>query len=209
MKDILSNMWVKRCVSIFNVAYAAVIALLTLATFRYELVFVQGKEAPFLVIYAIASIVFLVLMIYTRDMFVTRIISILLLPTVFFMLLFNMGNWVLIIPPFIVAIAIFFAAGTRETLKVVMGTIYLLLYVLGVVAYVVCNMLFGGSTVETVLDMDLDPDKSVYAMYKNEMKHLSEVVDEDNTISPDDGIRCAKRSFFIIHDIYVSNINEL
>ena len=33
MKDFLSNVWVKRAVSVFNVAYFAVITLLTYATF--------------------------------------------------------------------------------------------------------------------------------------------------------------------------------
>lgn len=52
-----------------------------------------------------------------------------------------MGDWILIVPPFIVAIIMFFAAGTNETVKVIMGTIYLLLYVLGIVAYFVLNIL--------------------------------------------------------------------
>lgn len=153
MKEIMNDVWVKRCISVFTAAYAAVITLLTYATFLYDLEFVPDKMAPFLVIYAGASIVFMLLMIYTREMFMTKLISVLLLPIVFFLLLFNIGNgnWVLIIPPFIVAIVMFFAAGTNESVKVIMGTIYLLLYVLGIVAYVVCNMLFGGSDVETVL----------------------------------------------------------
>ena len=187
MKEIMNDVWVKRCISVFTAAYAAVITLLTYATFLYDLEFVSDKMAPFLVIYAGASIVFMLLMIYTREMFMTKLISVLLLPIVFFLLLFNIGNgnWVLIIPPFIVAIVMFFAAGTNESVKVIMGTIYLLLYVLGIVAYVVCNMLFGGSDVETVLTPYLDKDTSVYSYYKNEMGHLSEVVDEENPISPD------------------------
>lgn len=187
MKEIMNDVWVKRCISVFTAAYAAVITLLTYATFLYDLEFVPDKMAPFLVIYAGASIVFMLLMIYTREMFMTKLISVLLLPIVFFLLLFNIGNgnWVLIIPPFIVAIVMFFAAGTNESVKVIMGTIYLLLYVLGIVAYVVCNMLFGGSDVETVLTPYLDKDTSVYSYYKNEMAHLAEVVDEENTISPD------------------------
>ena len=36
MKDFLSNVWVKRAVSVFNVAYFAVITLLTYATFLYD-----------------------------------------------------------------------------------------------------------------------------------------------------------------------------
>ena len=39
MKDFLSNVWVKRAVSVFNVAYFAVITLLTYATFLYDLEF--------------------------------------------------------------------------------------------------------------------------------------------------------------------------
>lgn len=201
MKEILSNIWVKRCVSVFTAAYAAVIALLTYATFLYDLVFVPGKQAGFLVIYAVASVVFMLLMIYTRDMVVTRIISVLLLPIVFFLLLFNIGNgnWVVIIPPLIVAIVMFFAAATSETVKVIMGTIYLLLYVLGIVAYVVCNMLFSGSSVETELDPYMDEDTSVYKIYKDQMGKLTDLLDEENTISPDGKYR------FYLTDVKDSN----
>lgn len=205
MKEIFGNIWVKRCVSIFCAAYAAVIGMFTYATFLYDLEFVGSNVGSFLVIYSVASIVFLLLMIYSREMFVTRLISILLLPVVFFLLLFNIANanWILIIPPFIVALVMFFAAGTRETVKVIMGTIYLLLYVLGIVAYVVCNMLFGGSTVETELNMNMDPQSTVYSYYKNDLVHLSEVVDEENTISPDGRYR------FYITDVRDSNTGSV
>lgn len=187
MRDLLENVWVKRCVSVFAGAYAAVIALFTYATFLYDLVFVDGKQGTFLVIYTVASIVFLALMIYTREVLFTRILSVLLLPIVFFLLLFNIsnGNWVLIIPAFVTAIVIFFAAGTRETVKVIMGTIYLLLYVLGIVAYIVCQTLFSETKGETVLDMSLDPASGVYSYYKEDLSHLAQVIDEKNTISPD------------------------
>ena len=187
MRDFMSNIWVKRCVAIFNITYLAVIVLFTYATFLYDLEFADGKEATFLIIYSVASIVFFLLMLYTKDMFITKLVSVLLLPIVFFLLLFNLSNanWTLIVPPFIVAIVIFFAANTNETVKVILGTIYLLLYVLGIVVYFVCNMLFGGSEVETVLDMNLDSDSSIYSAYSSQMAHLAEVVDDDNAISPD------------------------
>ena len=206
MKKILSNVWLKRCVSVFCVAYAAVITLLTYATFLYDLVFVPGKQSSFFMVLAVTSLIFMVLMIYTREMFVTRLISVTLLPVVFFLLLFNIANqnWILIIPPFIVALVIFFAAGTGETVKVIMGTIYLLLYVLGIVVYVVCNMLLVGSTVETPLDMTLTPEAtSVYSLYKNDLVHLSEVVDEKNTISPDGRYR------FYLTDVKNSGAGEV
>ena len=185
MKDFLSNVWVKRAVSVFNVAYFAVITLLTYATFLYDLEFAAGREKSFFTVYVVINVVFMGLMLFSRRELVTEILSILMLPVVFCMILFNMGDWILIVPPFIVAIIMFFAAGTNETVKVIMGTIYLLLYVLGIVAYFVLNILFGGTSVETVLNSDLDTSSSVYALYRDNFKKLTEVTSESNTISPD------------------------
>ena len=185
MKDFLSNVWVKRAVSVFNIAYFAVIFLLTYATFLYDLEFAPGRERSFFTVYVVANVVFLGLMLFTRNEFVTKLLGVLMLPLVFFMILFNMGDWILIIPPFVVAIIMFFAAGTNETVKVIMGTIYLLLYVLGIVAYFVLNILFGGTTVETVLNSDLDTGSSVYSMYRDNFQKLTEVTSDQNTISPD------------------------
>ena len=205
MKDVLNNVWLKRCVSVFCAAYAAVIALLTYATFLYDLVFVSGKQSSFFMLLAVTSLIFMLLMIYTRDMFVTKLISVTLLPVVFFLLLFNLANanWILIVPPFIVALVIFFAAGTGETVKVIMGTIYLLLYVLGIVVYIVCNMLLSGSAVETTLDMNMNPQSSVYQLYKGDLVHLNEVVAEENAISPDGRYR------FYMTDVKNSSAGEV
>ena len=162
-----------------------VITLLTYATFLYDLEFAAGREKSFFTVYVVLNVVFMGLMLFSRRELVTEILSILMLPVVFCMILFNMGDWILIVPPFIVAIIMFFAAGTNETVKVIMGTIYLLLYVLGIVAYFVLNILFGGTSVETVLNSDLDTSSSVYALYRDNFKKLTEVTSESNTISPD------------------------
>ena len=47
------------------------------------------------------------------------------------------------------------------------------------------NILFGGTSVETVLNSDLDTSSSVYALYRDNFKKLTEVTSESNTISPD------------------------
>ncbi len=185
MKEFLSNVWVKRCVSVFNAAYYAVVLLLTYATFLYKLEFVEGRQTAFLSVFCVASALFLILMIYTREVPLTKAISILMAPTVFFLIIFNMGSWALIIPPFIVGIVMFFVASTSETAKVIMGTIYLLLYVLGLVAFFVLNMLFDGSSVETKLDVYMDKSTSAYNIYSSQMQKISEVTSDSNTISPD------------------------
>ena len=110
MSDFLSNPWVKRTVSVFNLAYFAVIAMLTFATFLYSIEFTQGKEVTFFVIYFIASILFMGLMIYSRREFCTKLVSVMLLPVTFALIMFNWGNWILIVPPFVVALVIFFAS---------------------------------------------------------------------------------------------------
>ena len=83
MKEFLSNVWVKRAISVFGIVYFAVIAMLTYATFLYDLEFAEGREKSFFVVYVIASIVFLLLMILTRNEIVTRVLSVLWLPVVF------------------------------------------------------------------------------------------------------------------------------
>lgn len=195
MKDFLSNIWVKRSISVFCLVYTAVIALLTYSTFLYDLEFKSGMETAFFVIYTLASVVFLVLMLFTRKQKLTSLISLLLPLIVFLLILFNIGDWVLIIPPFIVAVVMFFASYNRETTKVVLGTIYLLVYVLGIVLYIVLNMLFGGSSVETVLNKDLDPESTVYRIYKDSgyLDKMLEVSNDDNTISPD-----GKYQFYLV-----------
>lgn len=199
MKDFLSNIWVKRAVSVFNIAYFAVIVMLTCATFMYDLQFSAGKELPFFTVYLIASAVFMALMIFSRKEFVTRVLSSLMLPLVFCLILFNMADWVLIIPPFIVAVVMFFAASTSENTKVILGTIYLLLYVIGLVAYFVLNLLFGTSAVETRLDANITSNQTIYNLYKGDngegYKKICDVISDNRSISPDGKYQ------FILYDV--------
>ncbi len=187
MSDFLSNPWVKRSVSVFNLAYFAVVCMFTFATFLYDIEFAEGKEVTFFVIYFLASVLFMCLMIYSRREICTKFVSVMLLPICFALILFNWGNWILIVPPFIVGLVMFFASGVHETTKVVLGTIYLLIYVLGLVGFLVLKMLFGGSSVITVLDQDLPNNDEVFQLYNDETQwnKLLEVTKEENLISPD------------------------
>ena len=199
MKDFLSNMWVKRAVGVFNLVYFAVIGLLTGATFLRELVFTEGQEQSFFTVYVAASVIFLVLMIYSREVFVTRLISVLMPFVCFCLLLFNMYDWILVIPPLVVALIMFFVAGTHETVKVVMGTIFLLMYVLGLVAYFVFNLLLGGTSVQTELNANLDRDSDVFGVYRDQFTKICDVTRDENVLSPDGKYR------IIIYDVQNSD----
>ena len=199
MKEFLSNIWVKRAVGVFNLVYFAVIGMMVYATFDYDLEFTAGQEQSFFTVYVAASVIFLVLMLYSRDVLITKIISVLMLLLAFCLILSNMYDWILIVPPLIVGLIIFFAAGTHETVKVVMGTIYLLVYVLGLVAYFVFNMLFGGTSTMTVLDADMDRDTDVFDFYKSQYTKICDVTKDENALSPDGKYR------IIIYDVQNSD----
>lgn len=179
MQDTIDNIWLKRIISLINLIYVFVIGIFTYASFLYTLEFKSDSYLGFGIAYIIASAVFMVLMILTRSNMVTRIIGIILPPLVFLLIIFNLGNWMLIIPTFIVAVVIFFVSYNNATLKVILGTIYLLLYVLGLILVFVLNFLFGGSnTVETRLDAETlsDPaNAAVYEIYKDVMDDINSV----------------------------------
>jgi len=106
------------------------------------------------VLYVFVNIAALGLMIYTRKQVITMINCMLLPPIVFVIVIFGFGNWYLIIPPLVVMAAMFFINTANETLKTVLGTMYLLLYVIGVVAYIAFN-LFMGNITATGVDLSL------------------------------------------------------
>ncbi|SFC94510.1 hypothetical protein [Ruminococcus albus] len=199
MKELLSNIWVKRAVGVFNLVYFAVIGLLTFATFLYDLEFTEGQEQSFFTVYVAASVIFLLLMIYSREVMVTKIISVVMPFIVFLLLLFNMYDWILVIPPLVMGIVMFFVAGTHETVKVVMGTIYLLIYVLGLVAFFVFKILFGGTSTLTELNANLDRNSAVYSFYKKEFTRICDVTRDENVISPDGKYR------IILYDVQNSD----
>lgn len=183
MKDLLNNVWIKRGLAVFNLIYFAVIILMTAATFYYDLEIKAGARGAFFTVYFVLSALFLVFMLYTRDVLITRITGMLLLPVVFFLVLFNMNNIIIFVPPLIVAIVMFFYIDTPVNLKVLLGTIYIMMYVLGIFAYFVANLLFGSSAVETILNDELSADDPVYSMY--DMNYVSSITSDGRTVSPD------------------------
>lgn len=180
MNGTLNNVWLKRILSIINIIYVFVIGIFAYASFLYELEIKDDAKIGFGIAFILASAVFLTLLILTRDSIVTRVIGIVLPPLVFFLIILNIENFVLIIPAFIVAVVVFFVSRNNVTLKVILGTLYLLMYVLGLIAMFVLNFLFGGSnTVETILDAQSLSDPSNAAV----AEVYSDVIDDINAVN--------------------------
>ncbi len=213
MKQFFSDIWVKRCVSVFNLIYLAVVAIMTYATFEYQLVFNEGMQTSFFIMYSVAGLVFMLLLIYTKERLVTKIINVVMLPLVFCLLILNINNWLLFAVPLVVALVGFFTCNTNPTSKVILGTIYLLIYVLGIIAYIVLTIIMPGNANETKLSPDMDKKSSVYALYENSMDKIAQVTSDKNTVSPDGKLQfyivdCQDNSIAGAVKIYVVPCNE-
>lgn len=140
----LKNVWFKRGVALLCWAYTGLmvwVAWLNLAyTFHYE------NANSLFVLYLFINIAALGLMIYTRRQVITMVNCMVLPVVVMFTVIFAYGNWYMIAPPLVVVVAMFFISAANETLKTVLGTMFLLMYVIGVAAYIAIGMLMGPIT---------------------------------------------------------------
>ena len=144
------NVWFKRGVAVICWGYTALLCWVAWLNFAFYFEF-ENVTALF-VLYLFVNIAALGLMIYTRSQVITMVNSMLLPPIVFVIVILGFGNWYMIIPPLCVVVAMFFICAANETLKTVIGTMYLLMYVIGVVAYIAINLLMGKIT---FTDVDL------------------------------------------------------
>lgn len=135
------NVWLKRGVALLCWGYTAMLVWFAWLNFAYHFEF--ENPTSLFVLYLFINIAALGLMIYTRKQVITMINCMVLPPIVFVSVILGFGNWYMLIPPLVVVIAMFFICAANETLKTVLGTMYLLMYVIGVVAYVVINLLMG------------------------------------------------------------------
>lgn len=135
------NVWLRRGVALLCWGYTAMLVWFAWLNFAYHFEF--ENPTSLFVLYLFINIAALGLMIYTRKQVITMINCMVLPPIVFVSVILGFGNWYMLIPPLVVVIAMFFICAANETLKTVLGTMYLLMYVIGVVAYVVINLLMG------------------------------------------------------------------
>jgi hypothetical protein len=127
------NKWTKISFSAISLGYGFFMVWLAWLVFSFHLV--PTNPVSLFSLYLLINVLFGTVMIYTRKQIATQIAACLLHPCILVMLVFAFGNWFLLIPVFAVSTIVFFAAGSPESLKTVLGTIYLILFVLTVLGY--------------------------------------------------------------------------
>ena len=149
---LFKNVWLKRGVAVLCWGYTVLLVWIAWLNGAYFLEF--ENPTSLFVVYVFVNIAALALLIYTRRQVITQVNVLIMPPVVFATFLLAFGNWYMILPPLVVIIVMFFVSAANETLKTVLGTMYLLMYVIGGAAYITITLLMGKITV-TGVDLDL------------------------------------------------------
>lgn len=149
LKKIVTNKWFILAVSILCASYTLCLIYFAYAVFFYDIVYVD--KTIFAVIYSAFSLVSGLLFFYTRRSFITCIIAMANMIIFFPTLLLDWGNWPLLIPAAMVTLFGFFCCKMNDTVKTVFGTVFLLMYILGSIAFFLVMNVFRVTTVDTLL----------------------------------------------------------
>ena len=148
-KKIVTNKWFILAVSLLCAAYTICLCYFAYAVFFYDIEYID--KVKFAIVYSAVSLLAGLLFFYTRRSFITCIISMVNMAVFFPTLLLDWGNWPLLIPAAMVTLFSFFCCKMNDTMKTVFGTIFLLLYILGGIAFFLIMNVFRVTTVDTLL----------------------------------------------------------
>lgn len=183
MNKILEKKWAKTILPFSSVLYMLFLVSLAYNTFMYE--FVIGNKIIFGILYVLFNAGMFALMYLSRKNRMSSIISLFYLLVTFSIVLFAFGNYLIIIPIFLVSVATLFTSKGSETKKTVIGTAYLLLYVLGIVVFILINSFFGDKIGGRELTKSSIKTGELSKFYTE--KQLSPLL--ENTVSPDKKFR--------------------
>ncbi|MDE6727977.1 MAG: hypothetical protein K2J80_08580 [Oscillospiraceae bacterium] len=138
------NVWFRRAVALISWGYTVFMVWVAWLCFAYHLEF--ENPTPAFVLYLFINVCAVGFFILSRKQVITQINSYILPPIVFLVTFFGFGNWYIVIPPVVVMLVMFFANTSNETLKTVLGTMYLLLFVIGIVGHIGAQQFIGNFT---------------------------------------------------------------
>lgn len=177
LASIFGNVWLKRGVAVLCWGYTGLLVWLAWLNFAYFLEY--ENPTSLFVIYVFINVAALGLMIYTRHQVITQINVMIMPPILLVSFILAFGSWYMLLPPICVIVAMFFICRANETLKTVLGTMYLLMFVVGGAAYVAMTLLMGRLTVFTGVDLTLR-DANYEKLSSDEAYRIVRYVDKPN-----------------------------
>lgn len=152
---LLKNLWFKRGISLLCYIYAGFVLWLGIKSFFYDASVGNGVAFAFLFIGF--GVITAALALYARKQVLTSILAMLLLLFAMPVLFFNIGCWWVVIPVLFVSLTIFFGCGATEGIKTVFGTIFLLGYILGALAFFIVTNVFITPTIDNTIETGVSP----------------------------------------------------
>ena len=146
----LKNRWFLFGISFLSIIYVLFVGNLVRVTFTCYMEI--NNFTSMMALYLLINFLFGVLMFFTRKQIPTIICAIILPIEGFALMITAFGQWYLIIPPVVVGMFIFLMCGVAESCKTVMGTMFLLMFVVGGLVYNVF-LNFGISLFYVITDL--------------------------------------------------------
>ncbi len=153
--DIFHNIWLKRGISVISAIYAIYICILSYRSIFYDVVII--KPAVFCLYLSLVSAGAAAVMIFTRNQILTRLSSFIILPALLPIVILCLGKWEMIIPLAVCAIVVFFASGAQEGTKTLLGTMYVLIYILAALAYFIFTSYLASTAVKNTVETGVSP----------------------------------------------------
>lgn len=143
MTDFFKSKITKNVASVFSAGYLAFVVWLIYISCSYVFAFPSFKLLY--TVYIIINLLFGALMFYTRKEIFTDIIILLSFPAnlVLTIISVELGNWALFIPPLVINCAVFIFTRFKYTTKILVAILTIVMFVLGILAYIVFYTLFG------------------------------------------------------------------
>lgn len=180
--SILTNKWLRLGVSVLSVLYPIMIVFIA---WIYTAYYIEPvNEAAFYVLYIFINVIFGGIMFFTRKQMPTVLCAMITPLLAFFLMLLTFGNWIIIIPPVAVCVLMFFLSGAGETAKMIIGTMYLVLYVVGTLVFLTLSQLVGDFSITSV---DLSQRSTTYNYSPNKeyriVTYVESADDERRTVT--------------------------
>ena len=176
--NFLTNKWFKLGVSVLSIGYIVFLSFVAWLMLGFYLE--PTHQGALITLYIFIHVIFMGIMLFTRKQIITRIVAMISPFISFAILLFGFGNWIAAIPAIVVSVFVFFICGMSETTKIILGTIYLIMYVVGVLVYLTFKMLFGNIT---LMDVDLSRRSTSYQYSPDENYRVVLYVDPEGDAS--------------------------
>ena len=179
----LKNRWFLLGISFLSFIYVWFVANIVRITFTCYLE--VENFVSMMSLYLLINFLFAVLMFFTRKQIPTIICGILIPLEAFALLITAFGQWYIIIPPMVVGMFVFLLSGVGESCKTVLGTLFLLMFVVGGLVYSVF-LNFGITLFYVVTDVedngieiDMSERSNDYLISTDGTYRLVKYVDED------------------------------